>query len=62
MTLLAERVEGLISLEHAKWVSVQEQAAAKEQRSAAPPSVPTAMANDENDPAATEGWGEWRAH
>jgi hypothetical protein len=32
--LLAERVEGLISQEHGKWVSVQEQAAAKERMAA----------------------------
>jgi Protein of unknown function (DUF4231) len=42
MTLLAQRIEGLISQEHAKWVSVQEQVAAKGQQATAPPSVSTA--------------------
>jgi hypothetical protein len=41
LALLADRVEGLISQEHAKWVSVQEQAAKAGSRSASLPAEGT---------------------
>ena len=41
LALLADRIEGLISQEHAKWVSVQEQAAKAGSRSASLPAEGT---------------------